>query len=111
MLSPRPAQLSQLIRSLKRASYVAKDGLLLVMNAVLNVRWAPELMHRKAHYFPARSTGNCDENAEKGDEEIAIAFTEGYGRAEDASSRPINPWTNVDERCSGLGHFGSAIDS
>ena len=63
------------------------------MNAVLRVGRATELMHRNAHYFSARSTGNCDGNAEKGDEEIAIPFTEGYIRAENASSRPINPWT------------------
>ena len=81
MLPPRPAQLSELIRSLQRASCVAKDGLLLVMDAVLRVRRAAELMDGKTHYFPAGSTSNCDEYAEKSDEEVAITFTEGYGSA------------------------------
>ena len=76
--------------------------MLLMMDAVLSVVRTAELVHDKAHYFPTGSTGSCDKDAEKCNEEVAIAFAEGYGGAEDGSTRPINPWTGMYIRCSGL---------
>ena len=102
MLPPGPAQLSKFVRGLQRASCVTKYGLLLMMDAVLSVVRAAELMHDKAHYLPTGSTGSCDKNAEKGNEEVAIAFSEGYSGAKDRSTRPIDPWTGMYIRRSGL---------
>ncbi len=59
---------------------MAKDGSLLVMNAVLRVARAAVLMQCKAHYFPARSTSSCDKHAEERDKEFGTALTEGYSR-------------------------------
>lgn len=95
MLSPRPSHLGQLVGGLEGASCVAQDGLLLMMYAVSSVVRGAELMQCEAHYFPARSASSCDKDAEESDEEIAIALTEGYGSAKDASTRPVDPWTGM----------------
>lgn len=76
--------------------------MLLVMNTVVRIARAAVLMQGKAHDLPASGTSSGDKHGKKGGEEFAIALAEGYGRTENESMRPVDPWTCMHIRWSCL---------
>lgn len=74
---------------------VAENSLLLVVQAVLEVLLASDLVNGESDDFPACGAGYCDEDTEKGDEKASVARGYCDSGTADHTVRPIDPWSDV----------------